>query len=469
MVKRTFNSTILCAKAHIILLIAIFGISFGYHSFVFGLTVNTVEDRFVELVKADNSAELKNWLKESLFIPYERTLTLPKEQSTNRAKDRLVELMNWYTKDVEEKLQEVKTKKEMTPQMRDILEKHFTPDKKGAQFRLYPVLDLAYAWQRDHQSLDEEQMAILRECIDIIRPQNTQLSWYTLCGGASAVAGLWYGGNKLYSWTQVSRKAQALTDPFIAHIHSKDTKKLYTWFMQHKNIIAAKMKRLYHNGGFDTDCIKNIDACTDLFVRNKQTKPLEKFILKVAKKSGQTKAGEDIGHTYKLFMLIAAGHLLRAKGCSADELHRFMRVQLPLVLAAHKQVERINFVKQGAKICGGLATLCLGSYWINKLFTARSDIEINLQPSRPAQDFKKNDYYEVLGLKKEDRDVTAGQMKKAYNKKARECHPDKQHNNKSEQEKHDAVAMFKEIREAYEVLSNKRGQRAAYDAWLGLP
>ena len=64
----------------------------------------------------------------------------------------------------------------------------------------------------------------------------------------------------------------------------------------------------------------------------------------------------------------------------------------------------------------------------------------------------KRDYYEVLGV---GRQAAGDEIKKAYRKLAREYHPDV---NKSP----DAEGRFKEINEAYEVLSDEH-KRAAYD------
>ncbi|MEX2684670.1 MAG: molecular chaperone DnaJ [Candidatus Sigynarchaeota archaeon] len=67
---------------------------------------------------------------------------------------------------------------------------------------------------------------------------------------------------------------------------------------------------------------------------------------------------------------------------------------------------------------------------------------------------EKRDYYEVLGV---SRSATKEDIKKAYRRLAREYHPDL---NKSP----DAEARFKEINEAYEVLSDDE-KRAAYDRY----
>src|SRR4051794_41722478 len=63
------------------------------------------------------------------------------------------------------------------------------------------------------------------------------------------------------------------------------------------------------------------------------------------------------------------------------------------------------------------------------------------------KDFIEKDYYAALGVPK---DADAAAIKKAYRKLARDLHPDKNPGNA------EAEARFKEVSEAYDVLSDTK-------------
>src|SRR6478609_2490384 len=69
------------------------------------------------------------------------------------------------------------------------------------------------------------------------------------------------------------------------------------------------------------------------------------------------------------------------------------------------------------------------------------------------KDYIEKDYYKALGVTK---DASAQDIKKTYRKLARELHPDKNPGDSS------AEARFKEVSEAYDVLSDS-AKRKEYD------
>eukprot|EP01138_Halocafeteria_seosinensis_P013512 gb/GECG01013800.1/.p1 GENE.gb/GECG01013800.1/~~gb/GECG01013800.1/.p1 ORF type:complete len:571 (+),score=117.18 gb/GECG01013800.1/:1-1713(+) len=88
-----------------------------------------------------------------------------------------------------------------------------------------------------------------------------------------------------------------------------------------------------------------------------------------------------------------------------------------------------------------------------------SEIEQDLRKYRSAlKQAKRKDYYKLLNV---SRDAGEEEVKKAYKKAALKWHPDR-HASKSEDEKKKAEKMFKDIGEAYNVLSDPE-KRRKYD------
>ena len=66
----------------------------------------------------------------------------------------------------------------------------------------------------------------------------------------------------------------------------------------------------------------------------------------------------------------------------------------------------------------------------------------------------KKDYYEVLGV---DRNASEGEIKSSFRRLAFQCHPDRNKELEAEEK-------FKEINEAYQVLSDPK-KRRSYDRY----
>jgi len=73
---------------------------------------------------------------------------------------------------------------------------------------------------------------------------------------------------------------------------------------------------------------------------------------------------------------------------------------------------------------------------------------------------QKKDYYEILGV---SRNATPEEIKKAYRQLVKKWHPDRHQENKQIAEE-----KFKEIQEAYEVLSDSQ-KKALYDRFGFVP
>merc|ERR1712173_69325 len=95
----------------------------------------------------------------------------------------------------------------------------------------------------------------------------------------------------------------------------------------------------------------------------------------------------------------------------------------------------------------------------NKIDRGNQEVRQLLQQAKlELKKSKRKDYYKVLGVSK---DANDDDIKKAYRKRALVHHPDR-HSSASEDERKEHEKKFKEIGEAYGVLSDTK-KRARYD------
>ncbi len=75
-----------------------------------------------------------------------------------------------------------------------------------------------------------------------------------------------------------------------------------------------------------------------------------------------------------------------------------------------------------------------------------------------------DNHYQTLGLRP---DVTAAEIKRAYRKLVKSCHPDFDHHAQSQADRQEKTERMMRLNEAYETLMD-RSKRQAYDVMIGL-
>lgn len=103
---------------------------------------------------------------------------------------------------------------------------------------------------------------------------------------------------------------------------------------------------------------------------------------------------------------------------------------------------------------------CVNDYETALHINKTADIKKLLRDAKFAlKKSKRKDYYKILGI---SRNATDDEIKKAYRKKALIHHPDR-HANSSADERKEQELKFKEVGEAYTILSDQR-KKMCYDS-----
>jgi DnaJ family protein C protein 7 len=96
-----------------------------------------------------------------------------------------------------------------------------------------------------------------------------------------------------------------------------------------------------------------------------------------------------------------------------------------------------------------------------EIYRSRESKRLLEDAKQALKKLKRKDYYQIFGV---DKNASLNEIKKAYKRKALDHHPDR-HINASDGERREHEEKFKEIREAYEILSDME-KRAVYDMSL---
>ncbi|KAK9879729.1 hypothetical protein WA026_006789 [Henosepilachna vigintioctopunctata] len=225
----------------------------------------------------------------------------------------------------------------------------------------------------------------------------------------------------------------------------------------------------------------NIDSAFSHFQQVLRLAPDHKKAMEIYKKAKLLKKKKEEGNeAYKNCKFQEALNLY-SEALNIDPLNKKTNAKLYFNRAT--VLSRLNKIKEAVDDCSSALNLdgaylkallrrakCymdLGEYEeavkdyekINKMDKSRESRRLLQDAKIALKRSKRKDYYKVLGV---DRNATDDEIKKAYRKRALIHHPDR-HANASDGEKKEQEKKFKEVGEAYGILSDPK-KKCRYDS-----
>lgn len=225
----------------------------------------------------------------------------------------------------------------------------------------------------------------------------------------------------------------------------------------------------------------NIDSASNHFMQVLRLAPDHKKAMNIFKKSKLLKKKKDEGNDVFKSGKLQDAYKIYTEALAVDPLNKKINAKLYLNRAI--VLSRLNKLREAVEDCN--TALILEDTYLKALLRrakcysdlgeyedAVKDYEkaYNMDKSKDNKKLlqdaklalkrsKRKDYYKILGV---DRNATDDEIKKAYRKRALVHHPDR-HANASDAEKKEQEKKFKELGEAYGILSDPK-KKARYDS-----
>lgn len=225
----------------------------------------------------------------------------------------------------------------------------------------------------------------------------------------------------------------------------------------------------------------NIDSASNHFMQVLRLAPDHKKAMNIFKKAKQLKKKKDEGNEVFKSGKLQEAYKIYTEALSIDPLNK--KINSKLYLNRAIVLSRLNKLREAVDDCNMALKLeenylkallrrakCyndLGEYTEAVLdYEKAYSMDKSKENKKLLQDAKfalkrskRKDYYKILGV---DRNATDDEIKKAYRKRALVHHPDR-HANASDAEKKEQEKKFKELGEAYGILSDPK-KKARYDS-----